>query len=192
MVEEGQAQSWELWNSLLKISCWGDSNQDGGLQGHRVHLFSQIHQKMHLYLGQFSQNTYWTLAEDLRILEGQEWSPHNWVGGNKKKKKKSGKGPAPLGENYKRGNIPAPWEGSSPVGRSTWIEGELQGLNKRREQQTVKNNMHRRLTPPHCDPNLRYSSVSGGGGWVLKCRLQSSGPGKGPEISMETTWRGQL
>ena len=72
MVEEGQAQSWELWNSLLKISCWGDSNQDGGLQGHRVHLFSQIYQKMHILLGQFSQNTYWTLAEDLRSLEGQE------------------------------------------------------------------------------------------------------------------------
>lgn len=63
---------------------------------------------------------------------------------------------------------------------------------KRRKQQTVKNNLHRRLTPPHCDPNLRYSSVSGGGDWVLKLRLQSSGPGKGPELSMETTWRGQL
>ena len=63
---------------------------------------------------------------------------------------------------------------------------------KRRKQQTVKNNLHGRLTPPHCDPNLRNSSVIGGGDWVLKLRLQSSGPGKGPELSMGTTGRGQL
>lgn len=115
--------------------------------------------------------------------------PHNQGG---KRKKRIRIRPVLLGGNCKGRNIPAPWEVSSPLRRSTWIEGELQGLSKRREQQTVKNNLHRRLTPPHCDPNLRYSSVSGGGGWVLKLRLQSSGPGKGPEISMETTWRGQL
>ena len=37
---------------------------------------------------QFSQNTYWTQAEDVKNLKGQERSPHNRVGWKKKKKKK--------------------------------------------------------------------------------------------------------
>ena len=37
-------------------------------------------------------------------------------------------GPVLLGGNNEGRSIPAPWEGSSPVGKSTWIEEELQGL----------------------------------------------------------------
>ena len=37
-------------------------------------------------------------------------------------------GPVLPGGNNEGRNIPTPWEGSSPVGRSTWIEEELQGL----------------------------------------------------------------
>lgn len=35
--------------------------------------------RIHVHLQQFSQNTYWTLAEVLKHLKGQEKSPYNWI-----------------------------------------------------------------------------------------------------------------
>ena len=38
--------------------------------------------------------------------------------------------------------------------------------------------------------NLRHSSVTESGGWVLKLRLQSSVPGRGQGLGAETAWGG--
>ena len=176
----------------IKVKSTWERDQDSRRVGSRVHLLLQKHWKCYWNASTSGmihtelQTEHWQRTLDFQ----KEKKPSHNQGGKRKKRIRIR--PVLLGGNCEGRDIPAPWEGSSPVGRSTWKEGELQGLSKRREHQTVKNNLHRRLTPPHCDPNLRYSSVSGGGGWVLKCRLQSSGPGKGPEISMETTRRGQL
>ena len=52
---------------------------------------------------QFSQNTYWMLAEDLIQPKQQERSPHNQVGRKKKKKKKElGQDLYPVREPWKR------------------------------------------------------------------------------------------
>lgn len=36
--------------------------------------------RIHVHLQQFSQNSYWSLAEVLKHLKGQEKSPYNWIG----------------------------------------------------------------------------------------------------------------
>lgn len=59
---------------------------------------SQMHQKIHLQVEQFSQNTYWKLAEDLIQPKLQEGSPYNQVEWNKTIKE--------LGQNL------SPWEGA--------------------------------------------------------------------------------
>ena len=42
--------------------------------------------EIHLHVEQLLQNTYWTLAEDLRLPKRQETPPRTWVGKNKKEK----------------------------------------------------------------------------------------------------------
>ena len=61
---------------------------------------------------QFSQNTYWTLAEDLKHLKGQERALRNQVGRRGEKKRKWDGTYAP-GSELKRGKVPAPWEAPS-------------------------------------------------------------------------------
>lgn len=46
-------------------------DQDGGVVGHEAHLLPQI-AKICLHEERFSQNIYCKLAEDLRLLKGQE------------------------------------------------------------------------------------------------------------------------
>lgn len=57
-------------------------DQDGGGAGYEPHLFPQAHQK--IYIEQFTQNIYWTLAEDLRLQKAQENLQK--TGQNKRKK----------------------------------------------------------------------------------------------------------
>ena len=65
-------------------------------------------------------------------------------------------GPVPHGGSCEEGNVPAPWEVSSLVGRSAWKEGELQSLRGGSSNQFVegktKSNLHRGSAPPPCAP----------------------------------------
>ena len=53
---------------------------------------------------------------------------------------------------------------------------------KRRKQQTVKNNLHRRLTSPHCDPNLRYSSYQWRWGLGAEAQTPELRPRERPRV----------
>ena len=77
-----------------------------------------------LQMEQFSQNTYWTLAEDLKHLKGQEGSPYNWVGW-KERNRKWDRTCIPGRQLKRRGEVPIPGETPS-VGRSTGKQMKLQ------------------------------------------------------------------
>ena len=53
-----------------------------------THLLPQTHlKKNHLYVEQqFSENIYWTLAENLKFPKRARNPPHNWVDKTKKKR----------------------------------------------------------------------------------------------------------
>ena len=88
-------------------------------------------------------------------------------------------GPAPQGESCEGGKVPAPRDVSSPSRRSSWMEGELQNANPR---VICIEGWHRHPALL----NMRYSSVSVGGGQVLKLRLWRSVSGRGPGLGAET------
>lgn len=63
-------------NSFIHISQKGkklyrqEYDEDGRVVKHEAYLFPLS--KIHLHVEQFSQNIYWTFAEDLRLLRGKE------------------------------------------------------------------------------------------------------------------------
>ena len=107
--------------------------------------------KIHLQMEQFSQNTYWTPAEDLKHLKGQERSLRNQVG-RQEKKRGSGTGPAHLGGSWKRGKVTALWEAPSLAGGSARTEKELQRLIGECSTRFVAGRTERDLhgCPCHC------------------------------------------
>ena len=130
---------------------------------------------------QFSQNTYWILAQDLIQPKLQERSPYNWVGWKKKKKKGIGVGPAPLRGSCEREKFHSPWEGPSPAVRWAGTEGELQSLRGEWSSWIVvgrtERDLQRRSWPSHCSPQLEAS-------WWLV----SAGPGCWNSSFREQTW----
>ena len=111
--------------------------------------------KIHLHVEYFSQNTCWTLAEDIIKPKLQERSPHNqeWW---KKKKKGIGMGPCTLGKSYERGKVPSPRESPSLVG--TWAETERELQRLRGECSTqlaggrTERDQNKGPMPPPCTP----------------------------------------
>ena len=61
--------------------------------------------EIHLHVEQLLQNTYWMLAEDLRLPKRQE-TPHvPGEGKRKNRDKRIGTGPAPVGGNGEGGKV---------------------------------------------------------------------------------------
>ena len=75
-------------------------------------------------------------------------------------------GPEPLRGSCERGNVPAPWEAPSAVGRSAQIEGELQSLGGEHSSwlatARVEGELHRQSVLPPCTPQSEV--------WVRWCR----------------------
>lgn len=59
-------------------------DQDGRVREPRIHLFPQIYLKYKY--NDPHRNFYWTLAEELEHMKGQEVSIYNWLGQKRKKK----------------------------------------------------------------------------------------------------------
>ena len=72
------------------------------------------------------------LAENLRLLKGQENLHATGLKKKREREKESHKGirtsPAPLEGGCERGKIPVPWEASSQAERLAGTEAELQSL----------------------------------------------------------------
>ena len=142
--------------------------------------------KTHLHVEKFSQNTHWTLAEDLIQPKLQERSPQNWIGWKKKKKIRNQDGTCAPGGSFQRGKVPLPWEPPSPTGRSTGTDREPQrraqqpacGRQDRgRPAQTVHATL---LHFPAQDTCLLVCGAAGGwnsGLRTLAAQRQPEGPG---------------
>ena len=108
------------------------------------------------------------MAEDLRLLKGQEISPGNKVG-HKEKNRGSGMRPVPLGGSWEGGKVFAHWEATSLMERSGSTERELQRLRGECDTQIAagrterKRDLHRLCHWPVC-PSLRCVSASVGKG----------------------------
>ena len=134
---------------------------------------SQMHQKIHLQVEQFSQNTYWKLAEDLIQPKLQEGSPYNQVEWNKTIKE--------LGQNLN------PWEGAvkekvfpqpknplhlDQLGHKKSFRGPKEsattGLWQAEQGETsIYSSGHLSVLA-----NLRYTSAGAHRGWMLKLELR--------------------
>ena len=138
--------------------------------------------KIRLHVEQFSQNTYWTPAEELKTSERGRKFPHNQVGQNKRKKERE--------RNQDRTCNPGrePWKskgsnilGSPRTSRETSQDrvGALE--TQRRVQQLAGEGKTETYTDSRCGcpalPSLRHVSASAGGGWVLHLRLWRSNSG---------------
>ena len=51
--------------------------------------------------------------------------PDNWLGQKEKEKERNRHRACSRGESSEGGKVPTPWEVPSPVGRSTWMEGNI-------------------------------------------------------------------
>ena len=138
--------------------------------------------KIRLHVEQFSQNTYWTLAEELKTSERGRKFPHNQVGQNKRKKERE--------RNQDRTCNPGrePWKskGSNILGSprtSREISQDRVGAlePQRRVQQLAGEGKTQTYTDSRCGrpalPSLRHVPASAGGGWVLHLRLWRSNSG---------------
>ena len=106
--------------------------------------------KIHLQVERFTQNSYWVPAKDFRHLKRQENT------GPKEKEKEGIKtGPAPQGGSCE-GQVPTPWEVSSPAGRLACREGELWSLRGESSnwfvESKMENNLYRGSGGPPCAP----------------------------------------
>ena len=139
--------------------------------------------KTHLHVKQFSQNTYWTLAEDLIHPNLQERSPHNWIGWKSGGKKRN------LERICVTGKVPLPWE--APF-TSYETSQDKKGASEaqRRMQQSASASKTEICTecPGHLTACLssRYMSSDVLGDWMLKPGLQQTDLRKGLGL---VTWR---
>ena len=87
---------------------------------------------------QLLQNTYWTLAEDLRPPKRQETPPHTWVGQKKKQRQKNRNGTGTSGrELWRRKGFHT--LGNPSTGRDCgWLRGEALELRRRAQQQECR------------------------------------------------------
>ena len=72
--------------------CWGRSFKMAEEWEVEITFLPTNTSEIRLHVEQLLQNTYWTLAEDLRPPKRQETPPHTWVGQKKKEKKEETKG----------------------------------------------------------------------------------------------------
>ena len=94
--------------------------------------------RIHLKMEQYPQSICWALAEDLKLLNGQEISPHNRVGWNKEegKKKRRGNGgeTCTSGEKLKVGRDSHIWGSSLTCREVTWDRRGASGAPGREQQ----------------------------------------------------------
>ena len=106
--------------------------------------------KIHLRVKRFSWNTYWTLAEDLRLSKGQ--GNLHVTGWDKKRKEKGIEmGTWPPERELWRRKGSCPWEWPSLVGRSARTERELRSPGGEHSNSSVKGkekDPHRRSVLP--------------------------------------------
>ena len=148
--------------------------------------------KIHLKVERFAQNTYWTLAEDLKLPKGQGTLHVPREDKRKKEKKKRNREGtcASRRELWRR-------KGSFTLGRLlTGGEicldgGELWSLrgehSNRCAEGKMESDLHRRSVPPPLhSATWGHSSAGAGRGWVLKFRFQWSDLGRAPGLA---AWR---
>ena len=130
---------------------------------------------------QSSQNTYGTLAEDLRCSEVQEWSPHNQIWWQKKKKRKPDRACDPGRKLWKRkGSLTL---GSPFTGREiSWDRKGASEAWRRRQQQVSSRQNRERLAQRICATLLLFPAQeaclrvrAGAGCWNLGFREQTWG-----------------
>ena len=155
--------------------------------------------KIHLHVEQLLQNTYWTLAEDLRLPERQE-TPH--VLGRAKEKRKNrdkriGTGRAPLGRSCEGGKVPHTRKCLHRQRRGVAGWGELRSHggehSNRGAEGKAERFPHRGLVPTstHQLERLVCSPAGSGGGWELRLRLRRSDPRERIGVGcVNTAWRG--
>ena len=138
----------------------------------------------------FSQNI-WVLAEDLRLLKGQE-SLHVTRSRRRRKKNWIGWGPGPLGGSYER-KVPAPWEVPSPMGRSTETERKLERRNTlipASLQQPEQRNNYTDSECYHAHFLTWHSYATAGGSWVLEVGFGDQPEERAGVDCVETDWGG--
>ena len=141
---------------------------------------------LHLKMEQFSQNTCWTLAEDLEHLKGQEESPRDWVGWKKGNRTEH----APLWRELKerRGSHT---QGSRVTGREIiWDRDRVSGTQRRVQQLVCGRtewDLYRRSMPQPCVPQPEKGVCWCGGGLGAGMWGMESRPGKGTAVGWEET-----
>ena len=149
---------------------------------------------------QLLQNTYWMLAEDLRLPKRQE-TPHLPGSGKRKKKKKqrqqnrdrictSGREPWRRKSFHKLGS-PLTGENREWAGakhQSLRGEGSNSGAEGKAERFPHKRSVP---TSTHQPERLVCSPTGVGGGWELRLRLWRSDPRERTGVGcIKTAWRG--
>ena len=141
--------------------------------------------KIHLHVERSSQNIYWMLAEDLRLLKGQEHLHITSYDKRKKKWERNQDGTcAPGRELWKR-------KGSCTLGSPltsreiVWDRRRASEPQRRTQQPEWREN----CTDGQCChaalPSLRHSFTSMGGGWVMELKLWRSDPVRRLELTIQ-------
>ena len=182
------------WNKSQKDKSWGDL-QDGRRVRRGDHLPPHKYIRNNLHVEILLQNTYWTLAEDLRLPKRQE-TPHVPGKGKRKKKKQRQKnrdGTCTSGRELWR------WKSFHTLGSSFtggdrgWQGGKLwshrgecsnRGAEGKSERFPYRGSVP---TSTHQPERLVCSSARVGGGWELRLRVRRSDPRERTKVGCVNT-----
>ena len=154
--------------------------------------------KIHLHVEQLLQNTYWTLAEDLRLPKSIN-SPCTWVGQKKKEKTETKEygwdlhlwEGAVKEEKFPHARKPLPGRDGEWVGKKFQSHGGER--SNRGAEGKAERCPHRGSVPTstHQPERLVCSPAGAGWGWELRLRLWRSDPRERTGVGcMSTDWRG--
>lgn len=138
--------------------------------------------KLHLLVEQFSQNTYWRLAEDIIQWKLQEKSPHNWIGEKKRGKKGIGMRSTPLVGSCETGKLPTPWGPPSPARRSAGMDSfkNSQSAKSGLQLYSINTDHHRWSLLCHCTAQTEMHS-----NWGLTLWFQWADPVNGLGMAVQ-------
>ena len=151
------------------------------------------------HVEQFPQNTYWTLAEDLRLPKRQE-TPHvpGWGKRKKKKQKKNRDGTSTSGRELWRRKSFHTLGGPFTGGDRGWAEKGKASEPRRSMQQQGCREQSREIpvqrimpTSTHQPERLVCSTAGAGWGWELRLGLWRSDPREKTGVGcMDRAWSG--
>lgn len=143
-------------------------------------LFPQMLSEATSINGTISQNTYWTLIENLKHLKRQDDFPWPWIS-TKGKRKRSGTGPAPLEEAEKENRSSGALGSPLTSKEVTWDEKSSRWKHNNPVSGRQERDLQRWSVPPSCmlQPWSTCLALSMDGAYqVLECRLQRTDPGE--------------